>query len=267
MIESGAHDRDESAAGPGPQAAALPQPGGDAEPLNSRPRFSVRNLIASGFALCFILALAVNFLWILTAFRIQEKLHFLEIADSYLFEIQQARRYEKNFFLYQTGLDEALEHMRVAHGLLMANSEQLRSVIGETRFETMRPRSEKYLELLEDLSAAAKAGRASPPEVADDEADIRTEGASVVQFATDLVARERQSSPPTSWSGASSGRSIASWPTPRASQPRISPRSSPHGGTGTSSPTSQWPSTVCPGNCRNSKQSWSKLTSSEPWGR
>jgi two-component system NtrC family sensor kinase len=192
MIESGAHDRDESAAGPGPQAAALPQPGGDAEPLNSRPRFSVRNLIASGFALCFILALAVNFLWILTAFRIQEKLHFLEIADSYLFEIQQARRYEKNFFLYQTGLDEALEHMRVAHGLLMANSEQLRSVIGETRFETMRPRSEKYLELLEDLSAAAKAGRASPPEVADDEADIRTEGASVVQFATDLVARERQ---------------------------------------------------------------------------
>ena len=192
MTESDASDRSGPAAGRGQPGAALPLTSGEIEALKARPRFSVRHLITAGFALCFLLALAVNILWILTAFRIQEKLHFLEIADTYLFEIQQARRYEKNFFLYRTGLDEALEHTRVAHRLLMANSAQLRSVIGGQRFETMRPRSERYLELMEDLSAAAKAGRASPAEMADRESAIRTEGASVVQFATDLVARERQ---------------------------------------------------------------------------
>jgi two-component system NtrC family sensor kinase len=171
----------------------------ETDALDARPRFSVRNLVTSGFALCFFLALAVNILWIVTAFRVQEKLHFLEIADTYLFEIQQARRYEKNFLLYRTGLDDALEHMRVAHRLLMANSEQLRSVIGEQRFQTMRPRSERYLELLEDLAAMWKAERASrgtvsaaEEEIRDKGAELREEGSLVVQFATDLVAGERR---------------------------------------------------------------------------
>lgn len=182
------------------EATELPAPGesgpvpasSDEGTLTSRPRFSVRNLIVTGFALCFVLALAMNVVWILTAHRVQEKLHFLEIADSYLFEIQQARRYEKNFFLYHTGLDEALEYTRVAHRLLVANSEQLRSVIGKARFETMRPRSERYLELMEELAAAAAADRATPEVIARAEADIRTEGSSVVSFAADLVTREHQ---------------------------------------------------------------------------
>ncbi len=183
-----------SAATADPARAAAPasDPASQGEALTSRPRFTVRNLIIATFTVYFLAALGVNALWIATTLRVQEKLHFLEIADSYLFEIQQARRYEKNFLLYRTGLGNSLEHMRVAHGLLMANSEQLRSAMGETRFETMRPRSARYLELLEDLSAAAQAGRSSPEEVADTEAEIRTVGASVVQSATDLVARERQ---------------------------------------------------------------------------
>jgi two-component system NtrC family sensor kinase len=175
------------------QAAPEAEVGARAEALTSRPRFSVRQLIVTGFAICFLLAVAVDCLWIFTAYRVQEKLHFLEIADSYLFEIQQARRFEKNFFLYNTNLDDALEHMRVAHGLLMANSQQLRSVIGRATFETMRPRSEKYLLLLEYLDSAAKAGTLSPERLSESEVAIREEGASVVQFAADLVTRERES--------------------------------------------------------------------------
>ena len=175
-----------------PDGSASPGAGSKVGPLTSRPRFSVRKLIVAGFALCFLLALVMNLLWILTAHRVQEKLHFLEIADSYLFEIQQARRYEKNFFLYRTGLDEALEYMRVAHKLLVANSEQLRSAIGQSRFETMRPRSERYLELLEELAAAQRTGRTSAEEIAEAEAEIRAEGSSVVSFAADLVTREHQ---------------------------------------------------------------------------
>jgi len=173
-------------AAPGAEAAPVP------EALTSRPRLNVRHLIVSGFAICFLLAVAVDGLWIFTAFKVQEKLHFLEIADSYLFEIQQARRFEKNYFLYNTNLEDALEHMRIAHGLLMANAQQLRSVVGRRTFETMRPRSEKYLELLEYLESADRAGTLSPERLSESEPAIREEGSSIVQFATDLVARERQ---------------------------------------------------------------------------
>lgn len=170
----------------------LPPVEADAGALASRPRFSVRELIVVGYAVCFVLAVALNLLWIVTALRVQGKLHFLEIADSYLFEIQQARRYEKNFFLYGTDLQHALDHMRTAHGLLTANSEQLRSVAGERRFETMRPRSEYYLELLESLEAASKVQGPMSEDLKGMEAEIRTEGGVLVQFATDLVAGERQ---------------------------------------------------------------------------
>jgi hypothetical protein len=85
-------DRGGAVAGGDPEMHALPQAASDKPALDERPQFSLRNLIAIGFALCFLLAVALNLLWIITTVRIQGKLHNLEIADSYLFEIQQARR-------------------------------------------------------------------------------------------------------------------------------------------------------------------------------
>jgi signal transduction histidine kinase len=192
MLEGAALESGAAAAVSGRRPAGDQSAEASPEALISRPRFSVRRLIVTGFAICFLLVVAVDCMWIVIAFRIQAKLHFLEIADSYLFEIQQARRFEKNFFLYGTNLDDSLEHMRVAHGLAMANAQQLRSVIGTPTFETMRPRSEKYLSLLEDLSGAARADTLSAERKAAWEAEIRREGGSLVDFATDLVARERQ---------------------------------------------------------------------------
>lgn len=185
-------DHGGAVAGGDPEMRPLPGAAGKPAALDERPRFSLRNLIAIGFALCFLLAVALNLLWIVTTVRIQGKLHILEIADSYLFEIQQARRYEKNFLLYGSDLEHAVDHMRIAHGLLMVNSKQLRRVIGETRFETMRPRSQRYLDLLEDLAATPRSRGLSEEDIRATEVEMRSEGGHVVQFATDLVAEERE---------------------------------------------------------------------------
>jgi two-component system, NtrC family, sensor kinase len=191
MPDSPADRHDRGAADAHEDKRPLPEVATDPAALDSRPVFNVRNLIAVGFALCFVLTVVLNVLWIVTTVRIQGKLHFLEIADSYLFEIQQARRYEKNFFLYGTDLEHALDHMRVANGLLIANSKQLQSVTDETRFERMRPSSQRYLELLEDLVAEARLRGASEADLRAAGAEIRDQGGQVVQFATDLVAGER----------------------------------------------------------------------------
>jgi hypothetical protein len=82
--------------------------------------------------------------------------------------------------------------MRIAHGLLMVNSKQLRRVIGESRFETMRPRSQRYLDLLEDLAATPMTRGLSEADIRATEVEMRSEGGHVVQFATDLVAEERE---------------------------------------------------------------------------
>jgi hypothetical protein len=68
--------------------------------LQERPSVSIRMRVVLGFVLWFVLSLGLAIVSIITIFRIQEKLHFLQATDSYTFEIQQARRFEKNFFLY-----------------------------------------------------------------------------------------------------------------------------------------------------------------------
>ena len=49
--------------------------------------------------------------------EILKKTQFLVIADRYTNEIQQARRFEKNYFLYGTNLENVLEHAIVAKAL------------------------------------------------------------------------------------------------------------------------------------------------------
>ena len=77
--------------------------------LQERPILSVRSVISLGFALWFILSLGITIASIVILTKIEEKLYFMESAGKYIFEVQQARRFEKNYFLYGTNLDDSLE--------------------------------------------------------------------------------------------------------------------------------------------------------------
>ena len=119
--------------------------------LQQRPSFSIRARLSLAFALFFFLCLAIT-IWAMRILAdVNDKLLFLEVADDYEVEIQQARRFEKNYLLYGTNLEDAIEHTRMAQRVTAEHRDQLRKVVGENTLQTMNRHLEDYLTLLTNL--------------------------------------------------------------------------------------------------------------------
>ena len=162
--------------------------------LQERPILSVRSVISLGFALWFILSLIITIALIVILTKIEEKLNFMESAGKYIFEVQQARRFEKNYFLYGTNLDDSLEQVRLAGTILEKNSEKMVAVVGKQSFEAMAHHIKRYEELLFKLQKLDKQRQQkAPSQFARIEDELRKHGAEMVAAAENLLARERQS--------------------------------------------------------------------------
>lgn len=161
--------------------------------LRERPSFSIRTKITAGFLLWFLLSLGITLASLITLNTIEKKLVFLESASNYTFEIQQARRFEKNFFLYHTNLQDALEHVKNAERILEDNSENINMVIGREKYLNMAKHLARYEELLNSLAKLDKRNNvAAGPEYAAVEAELREHGAQMVAVAQELLTKERQ---------------------------------------------------------------------------
>ena len=157
-------------------------------PLQHRPSISIRAKVAVSFSLFFILSVTVTVwsYWILT--KLEHKIEFLEIADSYMAEIQQARRFEKNYLLYRTDLDDALEHLKTADAILIQNSEKIEKILGKDHFATMVSFMSKYhgqLVLLGRAKNDAEKELVVPK--------LRQFGSQMVSFAGEFVEKEQNS--------------------------------------------------------------------------
>jgi signal transduction histidine kinase len=161
--------------------------------LRERPNLPIRVRLSLGFLVWFVLSLVVAIISTVLISRIENKLYFTEAANEYTFEIQQARRFEKNYFLYQTNLDDALEHVRNARQILDSERDNIRSVVGEGNLEAMIGHVRRYEELLVQLRALERRGQAEAQlEYSDIETELREHGSEMVAVAEDLVARERR---------------------------------------------------------------------------
>jgi signal transduction histidine kinase len=162
--------------------------------LRERPGFSIRNKLILGFLLFFILSTGMTVTAWVTLNRIERKLKFLEIVDRYTTEIQQARRFEKNYFLYGTNLEEVQEHVGNASKLLISGKGEVESVIGEVAFLSMEDHLEKYIQRLEKLRAMDRDRMPGTiPEHPRSEAELREHGAAMVSQALKLAEEERKS--------------------------------------------------------------------------
>ena len=157
-------------------------------PLHRRPSISIRLKVAVSFFLFFILSLTVTgwSYWILT--KLEHKINFLEVADSYLVEIQQARRFEKNYLLYGTGLQEAHEHLEVADALLTNNTATIEKILGREHYRTMSTLVAAYHEQLVLLGRAGN--EAAQERIVP---DLREFGSQMVAFAEEFVEKEQKS--------------------------------------------------------------------------
>lgn len=157
-------------------------------PLQQRPSISIRAKVAVSFSLFFILSVTVTAWSYFILTKLEHKIEFLEIADNYMAEIQQARRFEKNYLLYRTDLDDALEHLKTADEILIQNSEKIEIILGKDHFTTMVSDMLKYHEQLVLLGSAKN----------DAEKELivpklRQFGSQMVSFAGEFVEKEQNS--------------------------------------------------------------------------
>ncbi len=161
--------------------------------LEERPRISIQTRLVVGAIAWFALTVGLATASILTVSGIEEKLKFTAAVDRYTFEIQQARRFEKNFFLYGTNLPDAQEHLQDAQEILDQENDHIRSVIGDHGLEQMTEHLVRYRSLLDRLQALQSDPALSVVrDFPDIEAGLRENGADLVAEAEDLVTRERR---------------------------------------------------------------------------
>lgn len=156
--------------------------------LSSRPVFSIRAKLTLSFSLIFALCTIIT-LWSIYALKeIQVKIYFLEISGNYMSEIQEARRFEKNFLLYRTNLDDALAHVQSAEKILEVESKTIQAILGQKNYDIMLNQLNQYQRLLYMVGEAP-----DEPHERDLETELREYGGKMVSFAHKFVAKERES--------------------------------------------------------------------------
>jgi len=159
--------------------------------LRERPSVSIRTRLILGFAAWFVLSLAIAVFSMINVSQIQDKLRFLEAAQNYTVEIQQARRFEKNFFLYRTNLDDALEHIHNAREILNNNGEEMISVLGKPNYGAIQAQLKQYENLLKKIKEIENQNPS--PALEPLESELRRYGAEMVTVANQFLAKERES--------------------------------------------------------------------------
>jgi two-component system, NtrC family, sensor kinase len=159
--------------------------------LLERPSLSIRKRLGLGLLLWLVLSVGATLASLVLLGRVQAKLRIVGAVDRYAFEIQQARRFEKNFFLYSTNLDDALAQARAAQDILESEGGAISAVVGSASVEAMRARVVRYESLLSGLDGATPTADTALLRAV--EAELRVQGAEMVDEAANLAAQERTS--------------------------------------------------------------------------
>lgn len=160
--------------------------------LTQRQRSSIRFRIALGFILNFLLICTIIVVTVIFISKLGAKQLFLEKAGNYVFEIQQARRFEKNYLLYGKGLSDALSFVNNARNILITSRTDFCYIIGENAFNNMSNTLQKYQSLLENL---IKLSGEADPEMEERrsvfQSGLRLSGTELFSEASNAVDQER----------------------------------------------------------------------------
>lgn len=160
--------------------------------LLDRPALSLRLRIVTIFVALFALMTGITVAAVFFVVEVQAKQAFLEKLSNYEFEIQQARRFEKNFFLYRTNLSDAVASVETAGTVLSRSAPQLLAVAGADELARMNDTLARYRkELIGLLGPGTDKIERDDGALIQSEARLRAYGAQIVSDAQDLIDRER----------------------------------------------------------------------------
>lgn len=155
--------------------------------LRSRPIISIRTRLFLAFLVIFSFSLAMALWSIYELSQIQAKIEFLEVAGNYLMEIQQARRFEKNFLLYGTNLEDSVEHVQNAEKILDHDRNTIEKILGQNSTQLMMFQLSRYQEVLQKMGKANNIDERNQYEP-----ELREYGGSLVSLAGNFVQKERE---------------------------------------------------------------------------
>ena len=158
--------------------------------LKERPAFSIRLQVYCSVFLLFAVVLVIALVTYVTTSRVEQEIHLFEVSSRFLFEVDQARRFEKNFFLHGTNLDDALEHVHSAKRVLREN-ERIGGIVGQGNYNKIIDSLDRYDALLYQLVPMRSGPGSDSGRVTTAETEVRKHGHDVVIFATDLVEKEK----------------------------------------------------------------------------
>ena len=160
--------------------------------LLERPGFSIRARLTLVFLLFFGLSAGTTIgTWLILA-RLETRLQFIEVADQFNNEVLQARRFEKNYFLYGTNLEDVLAHIDAAQRHLASSKLEFGSIVGTDSLERLEAHLRRYRELIAQLGDLEKLERDDVARRRGEiEVTLRGHGAELVSFALELAQRER----------------------------------------------------------------------------
>ncbi len=162
--------------------------------LMGRRSFSLRLQIYLEFFMVFLFAVGIAALILITTYQVEEKLRILAVVNEYGFEIQQARRFEKNYLLYGTNLVEALESLHQAKNIFGHNADRFiltQKRAGQDSIPTDLDLYEGLLKRLFELDQYEIADNQYGQDRKEIELELRKHGQKIVSFAQGLVEQEK----------------------------------------------------------------------------
>jgi signal transduction histidine kinase len=163
--------------------------------LSERPSFSIRLRIIVAFVLAFLFSFGIAVTSMVFVLRVDARQEFLKQARNFSFEIEEARRYEKNFFLYgaKGDLYDALNNINAASNILQNTATELGSMLKRAEFDTLTSNLNNYSRLLNQLASENVGTDAGDSETEPSiEEQLRRYGHKILLLASDLEGKERE---------------------------------------------------------------------------
>ena len=154
--------------------------------LLARPWFSIRAKIILAFAVFAALNVSVTVWASWSISEVQRRIRFLEVTSSYLRELQEVRRYEKNYLLYGSDLAEARRHLKNAERVLATERGRIEEILGPKRHNTLVQHVGDYDFMLQQIDRTT-----DPEQRAVIEQRLRDHGSEIVAYAMELAEKER----------------------------------------------------------------------------
>jgi len=151
-------------------------------------KMSIRSRLILAFLPIISFSIIINGWVIFILYKLEQKNHFLEVTESYMNEIQQARRFEKNYLLYGTDLKDAFKHIHLARILLEDNRAEITKILKSQNLNALFNHANDYEKFLLDI------GKTADPSVKKKiEKELRNHGSKMITIAADFAEREKES--------------------------------------------------------------------------